>query len=227
MVWYDRLSKRNTIVRYGAEHVHLLRRQIDRNLTLPHEFVVMGDDRPEGLDPAIRFEPMRRKTVIPNTMLAKLNLFRPDMAWCIGRRIFYMDLDTVVVGNLDAIAGRSEPLVLWYHPRRGQGHAAYYNTSFILLDAGVRPDIWEEFDRERSGVLTRQRGWRSSDQDWVSYCVGPDAPVWTQADGVYWWRQIGAGPLPKNAAIVTYPGMNDPSMPHIQQIQPWIARHRR
>ena len=227
MLWSDQYSKRNCTITYGVEHVHLLRRQIDRNTTLKHDFVVMAPSRPEGLAPDIRYAAMDERLLVPGTMYPKLNVFRPDLAATVGHRIFYMDLDTVVVGNIDAVASRPEPLVLWKHPKWGvKPKAPFYNSSFILLDAGARPDIWESFDAKSSGLATRARGWRVDDQDWISYCVGPDAAVWTQADGVYWWVELGIT-LPRNAALVTYPGRHDPSMPRVRERQPWIVQHQR
>jgi len=228
MLWHDPQSRRNDMWVYGAEHVNLLVRQVDRNLTLPHEFVLICDDAPDGLDPRIRTVPLDRTTFIPTTRFAKLMLFRPDAGDIIGKRIFYLDLDTVITGNIDAIVGRKEDIVLWRHPYyRKRRKASAYNTSVILLDAGARPQVWTEFPLGKSAKELDAicNGVRSEDQAWVSKVLGPEEATWGEDSGIYSRRQIKSG-LPADARIVTFPGPREPGLPETQAAYPWIKRFR-
>lgn len=230
MLWKDPASRRNPLWVYGVEHVNLLVRQIARHLTSPHEFVLVSDGASlGGLDARVRTVPLDRTTFVPDTRFAKLMLFRPDIGDVIGRRIFYLDLDTVVTGSLDAIAGRQEDVVLWRHPRwrlHGRSKVAAYNSSVMLLDAGVRPGVWTKFPRGRNAEhMRRAVGVSGEDQAWIASVLTPHEATWTDADGVYSINLIDG--LPDNARLVTFPGAREPGTAEMQAKHPWIAEHRR
>lgn len=228
-LWFDPQGEHNSDYIYGPEDVRLLRRMVDRHLTVPHEFVCITD-QPEAFDDirTVRLDPAVR---VPGLIFDKLMTFHPEAGVLIGSRILTMDLDCVVVGNMDRLVQRDEPLVLWRNPGRqpwanpeGKGKTrALYNTSMVLLNAGTRPDIWTRFK-------PRNRG---GDQDWVSEMVGADCPYWDGSDGVYRLGRLdtpGSGPravLPENARVVFFPG--DKGKPWDSAIQaecPWIAGSR-
>jgi hypothetical protein len=234
-LWSDPDGRRNHLWRYGVEHVNVLVNQVDRNLTLPHEFVLVCDKTPEGLDPRVRTVPLDRTTFRPASRFAKLMLFRPDIGSVIGRRILYMDLDSVVTGSLDEIADRTEDIVLWQHPRwpKPDGKLARYNTSIVLLTAGCRPLVWEHFPFYKRKTLSMIlcRGARSDDQEWVAHCLGDKEAVWDISHGVYsarWLeRETKSCALPDNARFVTFPGSSrEPGLPETQAKYTWIKEHR-
>jgi hypothetical protein len=105
---------------YGPEDVRLLRRMVQRNLDMAHEFVVVTD-QPHCFDgdAGIRALPLDKKVHKPGTAFGKLWHWRADIdRWLYGDRIAVMDLDTVITGDLDPLFSREEELVLWRNPTR-------------------------------------------------------------------------------------------------------------
>ena len=83
--------------------------------------------------------------------LARLRTFDPEWQAEVlgaeeGDRIVVLDLDLVITGSLDGLFDRDEPFVIL------QGvHTANptpYNGSVWMLQAGYRPDVWEDFSLE-------------------------------------------------------------------------------
>lgn len=91
-------------VGYDASWVEKLQRGVYRNLTLPHRFVCFSDCD----------VPCERIELLPGDygFWSKMQLFRPDVLT--GPTLF-LDLDTVVCGNLDEIVERiqDQKFVMW------------------------------------------------------------------------------------------------------------------
>ena len=79
---------------YNEEHVHALFRNLTRSLSVPFEFQVLTDSRDIAKSMAL---PLRHDW--PGWW-SKLELFRPGL-FRQDDRVVYMDLDTVLVGNVD------------------------------------------------------------------------------------------------------------------------------
>lgn len=202
---------------YSVEHVNVLRRQVDRNLSLPHEFVCITND--VGFDSGIRSIPLDRRTFIDGARwYAKLMVFHPNASKLIGQRILLLDLDAVVTGSLDGIAKRSEDLVLWRNPNWGRAGRTFYNSSIVLVSGGSRPEIWNDWSEAE---ITR-----GGDQEWLSRRCSMDEAHWTDADGIYGSCQFNPGKLPKDARIVFFAGKREPGQKSEQLKHPWIAEHR-
>lgn len=230
--WHDPNGKHNDKYVYGAEDVRLLQRMVARNLTVPHEFVCITD-RPEMFegDADIRAVPLDMKTHVPGKCYCRLFTFSPQARELLGERVLQMDLDTVIVGNMDAIVDRDEDLVLWHNPRkvpwsRTPSGPPFYNTSMLLLKTGAYPQFYTEFDAERTPKIAKDDQWL------LSAVLGPDMPFWDQSHGVYRLAVPGLagsgieGDLPENARIVFCPGDGrKPFYPHIQAQYPWIRDH--
>jgi hypothetical protein len=237
-LWHDPQAKNAAIYTYTVDHVRVLRRMVARHLAQPHRFVCVTDlpGIPATMDePAVATVPIDWCHHVPGARFVKLQLFRPDGGGIAlpGARILYLDLDTVITGALDPLVDDDAPLRLWRNPNFKPGNRrAFYNTSILFLEAGVRPDIWAKFDKTSSPAMLAQKV-GGTDQAWVSHRVDDTCPHWTNADGIY-----GAGrlldivpgvqtTLPANARIVFFPGRREPSMPAIQELHPWIQDHRR
>ena len=219
LYWQDPHKRHGNVYHYTAEHVLMLRAMVARHLERPHRFVCITNEPLAGAETA----PLDRSLMKPGKRFPKIGLFRRDAADWLGERVLYLDLDCVIVGSIDAIVNRPEPLVLWRNPGYGRKPQwAPFNTSMILLDAGCRQEIFESFDPER-GVPH----WDGDDQDWVSARVPRDIAHWDHTHGVWNQSQIPGSRLPAGARIVHFPGRRDPSMPEMQQRHPWIAEHRR
>src|SRR3990167_4435048 len=162
-LWFDHQSPRKDIYVYDESHVHRLKRMVEKNLTVPHEFICVSDRPVAG----IKTIPLDYTTFLPGTRFAKLQMFKPHGTLA-GKRLLYLDLDSIVTGSLDPLVQRDENLVLWRNPNFGQPGRAFYNTSIILHTVGTRPEFWTEFDRVKTPPMLRQN-WGGTDQAWISH----------------------------------------------------------
>jgi hypothetical protein len=115
----------------------------------------------------------------------------------LGDRWVMLDLDCVILGNLRSLWNRKEEAVFWRNPHREWP----YNGAMMMCKTGARDRVWSEFDPHESPRLTHRKGYRGSDQAWISYCLGSDEAVWTQKDGVYFLPELRGRQL-DNAKIV-------------------------
>jgi len=224
-LWDDPERDKTHSYKFGPEHVVILRNMVKRNLTIPHEFVCVTDTPFEVH--GIRIVDLDKTKHVSGTVFARLMMRKPDIAATLGRRILSLDLDCVVVGSLDDIAGRTEDAVFWHNPNFGLPRRAFYQTSIQLFDAGARSQLWTHFDPETSVPLANRR-FGGAEQAWVSEMLDWDeANFDAEFDGVYGAaRGTGIGvreALPDNAKIVFFPGNRIPSQPETQAEYPWVG----
>lgn len=239
--WRDNQDRCERAYVYGPEDVSLLRNQVARNLSLPHEFVCVTD-RTQEIERGIRTIAIDRRLHIPGGRYAKMAVFAPDAEKVFGGRILTLDLDTVVVGALDPLVNRPEDLVMWRNPNFGLKRRAFYNTSMMLIRAGVRPQLYESFSQKMIDEAHGKTGWGGTDQRLVSYMLARGNPHdprsykdahWTAEDGIYGAGRLGDyhpelahTVLPKNARIVFFPGRRHPKQEKVREKHPWIPEHR-
>lgn len=205
---------------YGPEYVNTLQRMLRRHLSVPHELVCVTDE-PEGIE--ARTVPLPAELRRLGEYWPKLYAFHPDGAALFGPRLLMLDLDLVLVGSIDGLASRPEPFVAWSAQERDLSH---YNTSFVLMDAGAFPEVWERFD-DTCGDTIEALGYARTDQDWVSYVIGDRGARWARSgEGIESYQQVRRK-LPANAAVISFNGRRSPAMKRLQQESPWIAEHWR
>jgi hypothetical protein len=218
---------------FTAEHVNILCDMVARNYSSPHQFVCVTD-QPQGLDSKIKVVPLGdefsdlKNPSIQNgpSCYRRLRMFRSDAAKWFGERFVSLDLDTVITGDLAPLWNRDEDFVAWGDTSRRNK----YNGSMILLKAGSRPKVWDEFDPIASPAATRHKGLLGSDQAWLHYCLGPGEPIWTKDDGVYSFRnhlENRTKELPANAKIIFFHGNVNPWYKEIQVEYPWVEKFYR
>jgi len=215
---------------FCAEHVNVLRRMVARHYSRPHRFCCVTNE-PEGLDPQVEVIPDREdfsKLPSPHggknpSCYRRLRLFAPDAAETFGPRFVSMDIDCVVVRDLAPLWDRADDFVIWGDTNRH----TFYNGSMMLLRAGTRTAVWNNFDPRRSPELARRSGQFGSDQAWISFCLGRGQKMWSRLDGVYSYRNEimrRANILPPDARIVMFHGLIDPWSPEAQRIG-WVRQH--
>lgn len=218
---WDDTTRENRGYKFGPEHVRILRNMVERNLTLPHRFVCVTDEKIEGIETV----PLDWTKHVPGTVFLRLMQYRPDIEPILGKRILSLDLDIVITGNINHIAGRTEDIVLYHNPNFLQPRRAFYQGSVQLFTAGARPQLWTDFDP----VETRKWvNWRfgGAEQAWLSECLDWQEAYFDHRDGIYGAGRLGGkgvySELPKNAAIVVFPGAREPSQPETQEKHQWI-----
>ncbi len=124
----------------GDLYVEAMRSMVARFMKQDHLFVCLKDEGEE------------------KGWWAKIELFRPGRFF---GRVLYLDLDTVVVGNLDELVEHKGiiDLIDW----GWKTHTLC--TSTMVWDAGEHEEVFTKFD---SSVKKRFRG----DQDWITELGG-------------------------------------------------------
>lgn len=219
---------------FGPNTVNVLRKMVRRHYPDEHRFLCVTDDA-AGLDPEVEVVPAWNDfATVPSPSGARnpscyrrLRAFAPDIAATFGDRFVSLDLDIVITGDLRPLWNRSEDFVIWgdTNPR------TFYNGSMFLMTAGARPKVWTSFNPATSPKLPRAHGHMGSDQAWISFCLGPKEAQWTQADGVYSFRNHLNGEtadpkreLPPNAKVVVFHGAVDPWTARGQRLE-WVRTH--
>ncbi len=215
---------------FNAKHVNVLRSMVERNYRKPHEVVCITDD-PSGIDDRVRIIPLwddHAKMPSPHgagnpSCYRRLKRFSAQAAEFIGPRFVSVDLDCVITGDVAPLWDREEDAVFW----GDTNPTTPYNGSMILLRAGTRTKVWDEFDPQFSPAKAKALGYFGSDQAWIGAALGPNEPKWSQADGVYSYRcdlKHRGGRLPPDAKIVLWHGNVDPWSREGQRLD-WVRKH--
>lgn len=174
---------------YRAEHVNIWADMVSRNLTMPHELACVTNT-PERIDPKVRiitppgdFEGVKtpRWSNGRPSCFRRLAMFRRDAATIFGERFVCMDLDVVVGGALAPLFDRVEDLVIF----KGTAASRPYNGSMLLIQAGCRPQVYEDFTE--AGAIEAGEKCTGSDQAWLAHILGSGEATWSEADGVCWY----------------------------------------
>lgn len=215
---------------FGPQTVNTLRRMVKRHLSIPHRFFCVTDD-PKGIDKEVEIVPLWNDFAdVPSphgrgnpSCYRRLKMFSAGAASMFGPRFVSLDLDCVVTGSLDPLFDRPEDIVLW----GDTNPTTPYNGSMILLRAGSRTKVWDEFDPQTSPRKAAALGYFGSDQAWIGAALGPNEPKWSKADGVYSYRcdLRGKHDLPEGARLVIFHGQHDPWARDVQQRHAWVREH--
>jgi len=189
VTWLWRSQRCRT--RYTADHVNRWARMVSRHCTVPHRLMCLTDD-PDGIEiDTLPIPDDLADAAVPNWRASRgypqcfrrLALWRRDIADYLGSdRIVSMDLDVVIFDSLDPLLQRPEDVVLY----RGTSNNRPYNGSMLMLDAGARPHVFEDFTPERAAQASRR--FLGSDQAWLAHMLGWDEACWTPLEGA---RHLG------------------------------------
>lgn len=199
---------------YTAKHVNIWADMVTRNLKMPHQLACVTN-MPRGIDPRVRiinppgdFEAVKTERWANGrpSCYRRLSMFRTDAGAIFGDRFVCMDLDVVIGDPLDPLFDRGDDLVLF----NGTAPNRPYNGSMIMLTAGCRPKVYEDFSE--AGAIEAGRLYAGSDQAWLAHALGESEATWGEADGVYWYGpSYKRSPLPPR--LLFFPG----------SLKPWTA----
>lgn len=213
---------------YAAAHANAWAAMVRRHMTLPHRIACVTD-MPEGIDrdieiiaPPRDFEDVRIPTWHEGRpqCLRRIAMFRPDAAKIFGKRFVCMDLDCVIGDSLDPLFDVSDDFKM----NAGTARRRLYNGSMMLMTAGARPQVYEQFTPEAAAAAGKQ--FVGSDQAWISHVLGPGEATWGPDDGVLWWGS------PENARvgcrrIMFFPGQPKPWEVVADGKDAWVVEHYR
>lgn len=209
---------------YEPRHVHALKRMVEQHLHMPHRFVCITDDA-DGLEcetvPLWDSPVEHVRSGYPNCFV-RLGVFSIEARELLGERVLSIDLDCVILDDITDLIGDDDLKIM-------AGSVCPYNGSLFLHRTGTRSWLWDEIAADpisslqavRRHARKTRRDYYGSDQAWIAYRC-PDEPTWTEADGVYQYRRLGARPLPDDARIVFFAGPEKPWGVH--ERRPDLAR---
>jgi hypothetical protein len=214
--------------KFTAEHVWIWADMVSRNLSMRHRLacVTTETDLPpnvERIDPPGEFEKIQpnwgpRK---PNCY-RRLSMFRRDAAKLFAKRFVCMDLDCVIGGPLDPLFERSEDLVLF----KGTNPDRPYNGSMMMIEAGCRPQVYEDFSAEGARISGEQ--FVGSDQAWLALKLGRGEKTWDERHGVFWYGSLYQALAKKvNPRILFFPGKVKPWTLAPLHIDPFVTNNYR
>lgn len=211
---------------YTAAHVNIWAAMVRRHLTLPHRIACVTD-MPEGIDPSVAiirpprdFEDVRIPTWGEDRpqCLRRLAMFRPDADAIFGGRFVSMDLDCVIAGSLDPLFDRDDEIVLY----RGASGRRPYNGSMVMMTAGVRPGVYEDFTPEAAAEAGER--YLGSDQAWISHRLGAGEATWDVQDGITWH---GASRRVDDPRLMFFFGNPKPWELAERNADAWVREHYR
>lgn len=213
--------------RYTAGHVNIWAAMLDRHLTIPHRKACVTD-MPVGLRQDIEvippprcFEDVRIPTWGPHMpqCLRRIAMFRRDAAdWIGSERFVCMDVDCIVSASLDPVFSRREDLVL-YRGTAGSHGRRPYNGSLLMMTAGARPSVFEQFTPQ--GAVAAGRKYIGSDQAWISHILGYGEATFGDEHGVQWWGRFSQA----SCRVLFFPGFPKPWK--LVGRDGWVTQHYR
>lgn len=178
---------------YTAEWVRRL-----RNMVGAKRFVCLTNSTVEGVETL----PLKRDW--PGWW-SKIELFDPEN---FTGRVLYLDLDTLIVGDLKEIAEFPQPIA-FMPPSQASKGPARYQTSCMVWDAPHGREIFETFE---PSVMRRFRG----DQDWIGDIMDAETmpPGWFNK-----LSQCKGGPTGEEKVVLSMPWKNREAANKF----PWVA----
>lgn len=226
------------LAEYEAVHVDTMVSMLKRNIKLTHRIICITDD-PSGIMECETF-PLwpdcgnlanATRNYLPSCY-RRLKLYdrqtQIEMGIRFGERIVSIDLDTLILGNLDALLRTEGRFISWELP--GQDHAKVFNGSLQMFNAGDLQDIWSSFDPSRSPRAAALAGFRGSDQAWLSWrLVGMEGSVGLK------WPIIASYPSQvliqrkalTDTKLIFFHGTVKPWYPEARAETPWVSQYWR
>lgn len=215
VLWQGDFRGRN----YGPEWVYRLKRMVARNLPVDHRFVCLSNV------PRLDVETIQIPDYPPGWW-AKLRLFDPALADRLGPRCLYLDLDTLITGDLSFAvdwplsSGELATAPPSYHwigggtPAGGKGIIDRAQSTLMLWRPGEVVDPWAEFTKD---VPLNLRG----DQDWIGYSQSNHSTF--PGDWLVKLKNCQSGPPPGVKIIASMPWKNDVAIKRFEWVrQIWV-----
>ena len=186
--------------KFDADYVNKLYWGVKRNTTVPIKFYCFTEN-PEGLHPDI----IPHQLMYPNIegWWQKLWLFSDDFD---GHgpegRMLFIDLDTLITGNIDHYVTQSEGFVVLRDLWAG---GINVGSAVMSFEVGKHKQIWETFAEDPSGAIKSLHP--HGDQKWVQRHE-PNRTYWQDLyqNEILSFKSHCRRGLPANGRIVCYHG---------------------
>jgi len=151
---------------------------------------------------------------------SKLELFAPQ-TFADGERVLYIDLDTIILGDLYDIANRTEEFIGIgdFYRRPPYQQEIGFGSGLMLWTAGVEPQIHSEFQYRFRGSFP------GGDQQWMESVLTRKPALWEflVPDQVVSYKVHCRHKPPSGARVVCFHGHPKPS----QVMDPWVKTLRK
>lgn len=226
---WDKPGYRST---FNEGHVNILFNMLKRNSTVPFKMFCVTDNA-KDINPDITVIPIWPNpaphyggATRPNCFV-RLKMFSEEVQQMLGGdKSIWIDLDTVITGNIDSILTDPADFKIW----KVDGEVSACNGSLCMIKHGVRTDIWDTFrpsDVDKHSAYRGKLGLIGSDQAWIMQKLNDKTEFFGQKDGVYSFRchLKETLDLPPKAKIVFFHGQFDPWMDHVKKRWKWVAKN--
>jgi hypothetical protein len=221
--------------KYGPEYVNRLYAGVKRNTTVDFNFYCFTEDA-TGIRPEVNILPLPFADKL-DSWWNKLAMFSPDLPFIPGTQLFYIDLDTLIVGNIDKFLLIKTPSMMalrdFYHGVAVS--AGLVGSGLMAWKHGKYSHVWTKFigNPEKHTKAAGTYG----DQWWIEQKVS-NIVFWQDffPNQVVSFKVHCRKGIPNDARIICYHGR--PSIPEsMEKIntvekwtiapQPWVAQHWR
>jgi hypothetical protein len=197
--------------KYQPEDAHILKNMVSANLEQEHRFMCLSDRYIEGIN-----------TVVPDEQWpgwwAKLQLFRVATGQCL-----YLDLDTVIVGNLDRLVSKQLSMPAnWAQSGHGgcQSSVMSWGEDYSFIAEAFDPDLLGEPVNGNCGPYGKHRLW--GDQEFISDVMGDPGEVVIPMPHIYSYKYHARNGCPEDASVICFHGEPKPG-----QVQDeWVRQAR-
>jgi len=200
--------------KYGPEYVNRLYAGVRRNLKQPFKFWCLTDNSADLWPGIIK---LGTGDAGLDGWWAKMLLFKPRwLMMGLRGRVLYLDLDTVITGDLGPLAAYGGEFCILRDFYRPDG----YGSGVMAFEAGYGRHIWEAFSRDPERVMADFE--TAGDQGYLETQV-KDADLWQDvAPGacVSYKAHCRSG-LPEGAVTVSFHGSPKPH----EVDEPWVRKH--
>ena len=146
--------------KYKADYVNRLKNMVDRNITVPYEFVCFTEN-PTNIDKDIRIEPL--PSLATQGWWYKPYFMSADLP--LDGTMLYLDLDVVVFRNIDELFTYKPDkfCIIRDFNRHIRPTWDRMNSSVFRTTVGQYDRLWQDYKRNLTNHTARNRG----DQDWM------------------------------------------------------------
>ena len=221
--------------KYGPEYVNRLFYAVRRHVTHEYRFWCVTEDD-TGIDWRVRRSPLKIDRGL-ETWWNKIQLFSENLLIPQGEQIFYIDLDTLIVSNIDDLLTDQIPDIIvlrdFYHGIAKT--AGLVGSGLMSWRHGQYRHIWDRFIQDPQAAIMSCRP--HGDQRWIEKNI----TSWYNWQDLFPDRVVSfkvhcQSGIPANTGIICYHGR--PSIPEsitadMQNYkwkitpQPWVADHWR
>jgi hypothetical protein len=154
---------------YHATYVNKLKNMVKRNTSFDIKFYCFTDNS-EGLDPDVISKPIPSIKVIPNGCFKRETaFFSPNLGGLKGKRVYYFDLDVLMVGNLDTLFTYPKDNDFYIiNDWASKGDKIGQGSCFSWVISDQYNDITTDYEKNKSDIDLK---YGTASQEYLSYKI--------------------------------------------------------